>query len=118
MDTGGSAYIKRIEQLDETAEVTLLNAILTAGFDQGCFLRPAPQDLLPIEPATSDAVLAALDARALSPEATEADPFADAPLAGSAIPGAEPGFVVLTSAATSCDRCSQSRSSNSRTLRW
>jgi hypothetical protein len=97
VDEHAAKYIERILALGEDAEVKLLDAILTRGYDQGCFLRPDMLDLLPAsDPTATDAVLAALAARQLAPSASAADPFEHDALAAQELGEVEPGFIVLT----------------------
>lgn len=96
MDAGAESYIARLEGMDAAAEEAALNAILTTGYDQGCFLRPEAGDLIPNTPDATAAVLEALQARAIEVEATEADPFQNARPPAVAIPEMSPGYVVLT----------------------
>lgn len=97
MDKDAAKFIERIRVLGEQDEIALLDAILTGGYDQGCFLRPDGSDLLPAgDLSAMDAVIAALDERRLSPSATVADPYEHEPLATRAMDDERPGFVVVT----------------------
>jgi len=97
VDDGAANYVARISALTEEQEVALLDAILTGGYDQGCFLQPEPGDLLPAgDLAATDAVLNALDERQLAPSASAADPFEDDALVAAPVVDEDAGYVVLT----------------------
>jgi hypothetical protein len=96
VDAGAAEYIKRIEALSEDDEVRLLDDIKTRGYDQGSFLRPAPDQLLPVsDPDVTDAIFKAVAGRP-SCEAAAHDPFENVPVEAVPIPGTEPGYVVAT----------------------
>jgi hypothetical protein len=97
VDEHAANYIERILALGEPDEVKLLDAILTGGYDQGCFLRPNDDDLLPAsDPATVSAVFAALTARELAPSPSADDPFEHDALTAQMLTEDAPGFIVLT----------------------
>jgi hypothetical protein len=88
------AYIRRLQQLDEAGEQELLNTVLSKGFDQGCFLRPQENSLVPLDPAEVERVFLVLRDRPLA-RAVGDDPFPSG-LDVAPVPGEEPGFVVLS----------------------
>lgn len=81
-------------ELGEDAERQLLDFILREGFDQGCFIRPDPEDLIYGLPDMADR-LGRLAARAPQEPRVE-DPFERSALAETSIEGREPGFMILT----------------------
>ena len=95
MATVVDEYIARLQGLDARAERTLLNRILTGGFDQGCFIRPSPTVLLPDDPVEVKRLMDAIQNRERPPREEVADPF-EYGRSQEPIDGDEPGFVVLS----------------------
>jgi hypothetical protein len=96
VDTEAAEYINRIAALSGDHEVKLLEDIQNRGYDQGSFLRPAPDQLLPVgDPDVTEAIFEAVADRSPS-EAKCDDPFEKAPVEPVPIPGTEPGYVIAT----------------------
>lgn len=73
----------------------MLELILDGGFDQGCFVRPDPDDLIRCTPAELDEQLALLSRRPPQHPRIE-DRFERSPLDDSPIEGDDPGFAILS----------------------
>jgi hypothetical protein len=96
VDDGAAEYIKRIGALSNEDEVRLLDDIVEGRYDQGCFLRPEPEELVPAtDPDATHNVFAALEDRE-PVEAAASDPFATTPVPTTAIQGDDAGYVILT----------------------
>jgi hypothetical protein len=96
VDAGAAGYIERIDALSEDDEIALLDAIKTGGYDQGSFLRPEADQLLPADdPDVTEAIFNAVAGRS-APEAAADDPFEDAPVETVAILDTEPGYVIAS----------------------
>jgi hypothetical protein len=74
VDEHATNFQQRLRDLDCDGEVVVLNNILTRGYDQGCFLRPKDEDLIPNTPAVTDAVLSTLDDRDIGAHAVRSLP--------------------------------------------
>ncbi len=88
------AYIERLQRLDYEGEGELLEAILRAGFDQGCVISPREDQVLPYSAPGARHVIEAVSGRRLA-RASGDDPFPDG-LPVGAMPTQEPRLVVLT----------------------
>lgn len=69
--------LKAYKQYDEEQEQALLDRILAAGWDQGCWLRAAPDRLATLDPAETSALFAELEKRAGGPYGSGSDPYPD-----------------------------------------
>lgn len=82
-------------ELGEDVEREALEAILQAGFDQGCFIRPNADDLVNCPPDRLDEHLDALRERVPQGPRID-DPFERVSLEATGIEGRERGYVILT----------------------
>jgi hypothetical protein len=89
-------HARRLQQLTDEEERSVLDAVLTRGLDQGWFLRVGESDLVPGSPGAQEEILKAVLSRSGSARPSADDPYLDFDYPVEPISGDTPGFMVVT----------------------